>query len=300
MPKRRISNPERGARRSSLGSSRSSGKVKAPTSHQFHRFLGISLSGGKSDRSCLAVLDYFSDQNRIFLTRLFDRIKSEEHVSADLKIHDLVVQYSEQAQSLAFDVPLTIPKCVRCELKCPGYEVCGEPEIKWMRSIYQKQHKRKPKKMFTPYTQRAVDLYFQDLEDENLEIHHALGSNLGPLTARAHYIARRVALPTIEINSRFTIWRLGAKLKVAKAHLRSFRSAIGGEEARRILLQAFTERLGVFFYEQDLKLMIESHHAFDAFLCAYVGFLKDQAMTEAKPTNYPRQESWIEIPRNDL
>lgn len=272
-------------------------QVRYPTgSREFHRFIGISLSGGKSDRSCIAVLDSFVHPRRIFLTRIFDRIRAEETTSADLKIHELISQFSESCQSVSFDVPLTFPKCLRCDLPCPGYEICGEPEIKWMRSEYQKLEKKKPKKMFTPYTQRCVDLHLQELEDENLEVHHALGANLGPLTARARFITRRLKLPCLEVNVRLAVWRLGSAFKVNRSHLRSFRSAVSGEDARLAILQAFSERAGVFFYEQDLRLMVESHHAFDAFLSAYVGLLKRENLTEVRPAHFPRQEPWVEIP----
>lgn len=244
----------------------------------------------------MAVVDYFVDQKRIFLTRLIDRIKSEENISADAKIHEMITQYSEKCASVSFDVPLTVPVCMRCELKCPGYETCGEAEIKWMRTTHQQIVKKKPKKMFTPYTQRCVDMHMQELEDENLEVHHAFGSNLGPLTARAVFIRRRLSLPCIEVNPRIAVWRIGQSLKVTRTHLKHFRSSVGGEDARRALLTAFSDRAGLFFYQQDQRLMIESHHAFDAFLSAYVGFLKYQGQTEARPAQFPRHETWVEIP----
>src|SRR5690348_11737461 len=55
-----------------------------------HRFIGISLGGGKTDKTCLAILEYYPAQNKIFLSRLFDRIKTEGEVSADLQVHSLI------------------------------------------------------------------------------------------------------------------------------------------------------------------------------------------------------------------
>jgi hypothetical protein len=39
------------------------------------RFIGVSLAGGKSDKACVAVLEYYREKNKIFLSRLFDKIK---------------------------------------------------------------------------------------------------------------------------------------------------------------------------------------------------------------------------------
>ena len=47
-----------------------------------HRFVGISLSGGKADKACVAVIEYYSLHKKIFLARLYEKIKTEEFISA--------------------------------------------------------------------------------------------------------------------------------------------------------------------------------------------------------------------------
>lgn len=263
-----------------------------------HRFIGVSLSGGKSDKACVAVLEYFPEHKKVFLSRLYEKIKSEEYMSADLKIHEILLQYHEHVESVAFDVPLTLPKCVRCELKCPGFETCSEKEMEWLREFYNKVNKKKkPKKMFTPYTQRPVEAYIGHSLEEPFDIQHALGANMAPLTARAHFIQRRLEVPTIEVFPKLTVWRLGQEIKVAKSHLRFHRHAVGGDESRRLFLTELANRKDVFFYEQDFKVMIENNHAFEAFICAYTGFLKFQGLTEPRPPRFPSKEAWIEFPK---
>ena len=259
--------------------------------------MGLSISGGKSDKSCLAVLDFYPEQKRIFLSRLHEKIRSEEFISADFKIIEMIEQLREDTKYLAIDSPLTLPKCVVCELKCPGYENCGESEIKWMRKINQETSKKKPRKMFTPYSQRAVDLFLSEIEDENLEVQHALGSNLAPLTARARFLKNRTTLPCIEVFPRLAVWRLGLELKIGKAHLRSYRNSIGGEEARHAFLTALTQKAGLFLYQQDFKLLCENPHAFDALISAWVAYLKDQGKTESRPKDFPASEAWVEFPK---
>jgi len=262
------------------------------------RFIGISLSGGKSDKACVAVVEYYSEHKKIFLARLYEKIKTEEFISADLKIHEIITQYHQDIETVAFDVPLTLPTCLNCKMKCPGYETCTVSQMAWLRDFYNEVNKqKKPKKMFTPYTQRCVEAYLAHGLEENFEIHHALGSNLAPLSTRAQFINRRLQLPSIEVFPRLTIWRLGQELRVMKSHLKHYRHAVGGDESRRAFLQALAERKGVFIYQQDFKSMVENNHAFEAFVCAYTGYLKHIKQTEPRPAQFPKGEAWIEFPK---
>lgn len=167
-----------------------------------------------------------------------------------------------------------------------------------MRGVYQSIKKKKPKKMFTPYTQRGVDLFLQELEDDNLEIQQALGANLAPLTARAHFIQRRLELPSFEVATKVSVLRIGIKLHVSKSHLLNYRSTTSGEEARRIFLQALSDKTGVFIYQQDLKTVIDSYHAFDALICAFMGYLHFQDKTENPPSDFPKAAGWSWFPKN--
>lgn len=291
--------PREGKKRMPRGRVSGSGrKPRRASQVKFHRFLGLSLSGGKSDRSCLTVIDFYPDSKRLFLSGITDRIRSEEFISADLKLHELISQFSDNCRWLGFDVPLNIPICIRCQLACPGFETCSVEEIKWMRGIYQNIKKKKPKKMFTPYTQRGVDLFLQELEDDNLEIQQALGANLAPLTARAHFIQRRLDLPSFEVATKVSVLRMGLKLHVSKSHLLNYRSTTSGEEARRVFLQALCDKTGLFIYQQDLKSLIDSYHAFDALICAFIGYLHFQEKTEAPPSDFPKSAGWSWFPKN--
>lgn len=291
MSKGRVSNSERGARRAS--------RINKTGSGVFRRFLGLSLSGGKADKSSLAVLEYFPEQKRLFLARLFDKIKTEETISADQKIIEHIEQLAESAVSVGIDSPLSLPKCLRCKLKCPGYEHCQESEIKWMRNFEANRPARRPFRMMTPYTQRPVDLCLSAIEEENLEIQHALGANLAPLTARAHFLARRIPFEIFEVSTKVAVWRIGLELKVSKAQMRSYRNSAGGEEARRVILEAFMNRLGLFVYHQDLRTLCENPHAFDSLIVAFVGFLKSEHLLEPRPEGFPRKEAWVCLPRRN-
>jgi len=233
----------------------------------------------------------------MFLSKLIDKIKAEEFISADLKIHEILGQYQSEAEALAIDVPLQLPVCLTCALPCPGYEACGEPEIRYIHHLYhQNEDKKKPRKLFTPYTQRCVDAYLAHYYGEQ-EPHHAMGANLAPLTARARFISRRLGLPSVEVFPRLSVWTLGNSLKINKSTLRVYRNSIGGEDAREILIRAFADQLGVFFYEQDRRMLIENNHAFEAFICAFTAMLQADGRVEKRPRDLPKSQSWLAIPQ---
>lgn len=284
MSKRKISGTELASR----------GALKL---QDFHRFLGLSLAGGKTDKACLAVIEYFPKYKKIFLTKIFDKIKSDENISSDLKLYEFIEQMKSKTEYLAMDVPWDLPLCLQCELNCPGYENCSEPHIEWMWDHFREHSKKKkPKKIFTPYTQRSVEMYVATELEENFVLPHAMGSNRAPLLARARFLQRRLNLKTIEVHPSLSLWRIGRTLPILKTHLRSHRMSAGGAEARRSILKNFSEAEISFFYEQDVKLMIENNHAFEAYLCALTAFYKFKGQTVQRPANFPKQESWIEIP----
>lgn len=73
------------------------------------KYLGLSLGGGKQDKACLSVMEYYPEQKRIFLSKIVEKIKNEENISADLKIHELLQQDKGEVDFLAVDVPARFP-----------------------------------------------------------------------------------------------------------------------------------------------------------------------------------------------
>lgn len=293
MRKSRLSGDGRKTRRSPV-------KKKANTNHsgEVHRFIGISLSGGKADKACVAVLEYYPKHKKVFLSRLVERIKSDEVHSADYKIHEIICQYHNEIESIAFDVPFKLPLCLNCPKSCPGIESCKEDHVKWMWEYTHKLHKKKkPRKLFTSYTQRCVDMYLSTELEEPFILQHAMGANTAPLLARAIYIKRRLNIPFIEVFPKLSVWRVGRSLNVMKSHLRFHKHSIGGDESRREILNALSTHNVVFVYDQDVKLMIENNHAFESFICGLTAFLKSKGMTESRPEGFPEKEDWIEFPK---
>lgn len=267
----------------------------------FHRFIGLSLSGGKNDKACVAVIEYFPKYHKIFLTKIYDRIVGDINHSADQKIIEILETYKDSIESIAVDTPFQLPLCLECKLKCPGYESCKVDHIVWMRKqIQKKQKKKKVKKQFTPYTQKAIEFIVNEDLDENFQIPHAMGANSAPLVARCLFLKRRFMSNWIEVFPKLSVWRIGRSMGISKSDLRFYRHAVSGNQVREQMLEELVERKLAFVYDQDKRIMVQNNHAFEAFICALTGFLKFFDQTEGRPKDFPENESWIDFPREKI
>ncbi len=271
------------------------------TGLRIHRFAGVALGGGKTDRTAVAVVEYYPEQKRVFLRSLREKIQSEEDVSADLQLHSVLTEAEPGLELIAFNAPLQLPKCLRCKLKCPGFERCKVAEIKWMWELHRvRAQVKRPHKLFTPYTERCAEMYVAAALEEPFFPSHALGANAAPLSARALFLQRRISIPLIEVFPKLSIWRIGRDLGIAKTHLRFHKHAIDGDDSRHSILKTLIDQEIAFVYQQDLKLMIENNQALEAFVCALTAFLKFRGQTEKPPSGYPKGEAWIEFPKASI
>ncbi|MBX9766765.1 MAG: DUF429 domain-containing protein, partial [Bdellovibrionales bacterium] len=128
---------------------------------QFHvdRYVGISLSGGKNEKTGIAVLEHYREQKKLFLHSVTETTLLNGETgkrSLDSHLHEFLKNLSPGLRKVGWDVPLTLPVCFNCKLECPGFEDCGEPNIEWMWKAFERQkRKRAQARVFTPYTQRA-------------------------------------------------------------------------------------------------------------------------------------------------
>ncbi len=265
------------------------------------RFAGVSLGGGKTDKTAVAQIEYFAAQKRLFLRSLFTNITSLDKKSSDLQLHEILTE--SKFKYVAFDVPLQFPICsTDCEPKCAGIEKCKAPHVKWMWDYYNKRNKTKrPNKLFTPYTERCAEMYISSELEENFFPGHALGANMAPLASRGAYVARRLKkVSLIENYPKLSLWRIGNSLDIPKTYLRFHRHSIDGDEARYYILSRIVEMNIAFVYQQDLRAMVENSNAFDAFIGALTAYLKFKGETEKRPKDFPKLEAWIEFPKQKI
>lgn len=277
---------------------RTSNKIRAKKkSLSSVRFYGVSLAGGKSEKTSVVALDFYTQHDKLFLGRIDDHIGSDGEVSGDATLLETLNAPDQEVQSVAFDAPLTIPLCFSCKIKCPGAEMCSEPQIVWMWKHYRKRKRRKKStRLFTPYTERSVEMYVNTELEEPFLIPSALGANSAPLAARAQYLLKRLKPPAMEVAPRLSLWRIGSELKIPRSSLRNHRHSVDGMKSRDLILRAIVEAQILFIYQQDINKMIESPQAFDAFFCALTAFYHFKGLCEPRPKDFPRKEGWIQFP----
>lgn len=263
-----------------------------------YRYAGLSLLGGKSDRTCLVLIEYYPQHEKLFLHQIYENITGSHEKSADTFLYEALKSFDPDLKMVGMDTPLEFPKCIGCKLKCPGFEVCKEPEVKWMREEYEEAvQSKKNLKWFTPYTQRAVEIYLQRHMEQPYFLHEALGANMAPLTARAHFIQKRLKVPFIEVFPELSYARIGKMLGLEERHFATHGRAFELDEARQAFLNAMMAKKMIFLYQQDIQKLIDNADAFDAFLCGLTAYLSDQGRCEPRPKDFPKNEAWIAIPK---
>ncbi len=276
-------------------------RTKKTPDSQIKRYIGLHLGGSKSDKTCMAILEFYPMHKKVFLSRLHSQIGPEKDQSSDSKLHHLLTVSEAPVSSLAIDAPLSWPKCIRCNIPCPGYENCTEPEIKWMWRWHKKRGKsKKPNKIFSPYTQRCSELFLAQEMEKAFFPGDALGANQAPLLARAHFLLRRLKVDAIEVFPPLSLWRIGHALGISKGTLSFVKHSAEGEENRLTILKKFVDSGLLFIYEQDLRTMAQQADAFDALICGLTAYLSDQDQCEPRPAGFPKSETWISVPKPDI
>lgn len=267
---------------------------------KFQRFIGISLSGAKNNKTALCALDYYPKQKKLFLSELICNIGPDSESSSDKNLLKHL-KAQKKVKSIAFDVALQLPKCMRCREKCPGYEKCKLQEVAWMRDLYKQRLKdNKNAKWFSPFTDRCADYFLQNELESNFEIQHALSANVAPLTARAHFLLKHIKINCLEVNPKISLWRMGRSLNIQKSYLKYYKNAEDCEEGRLFTLDVFKKREILFIYNQDKQKLVSDDRAYDAMICALTAFLGNRKMLQPKPRAFPRTAIWPSIPKMDV
>ncbi len=253
------------------------------------------MSGGKNDKTCITSLEYYPQHHKIFLKDIKDKIPSEDEVSQDKFLLDILNKADRNLKYITIDSPLALPFCLTH--KCGGVEKCKAPTTKWQWAHYLK-HKKKKKnlKLFTPYTERCVERYVNYELEEFFEMPEALGANKAPLTVRSVYLKSKIKKKLLEVFPKISVWRIGTLFKISKNDLKNYRHSVHGKECRAVFLQTLIEKDLLFIYDQDLHKLIENPNAFESMVCALTGYLKYKGQCEKPPKNFPIQEGWIEFP----
>ncbi|MCS6837248.1 MAG: hypothetical protein NZ480_00235 [Bdellovibrionaceae bacterium] len=256
------------------------------------QYLGVSLSGGRQERSGLCCLKFHQESARIFLSDLIlfptTSFKSGKSHGDDEIL--MWVKSQKNAKSIVFDVPISLPPCFQCECdNLRGPLSCPRPDVQW---LLKEQKKKTPKRPSTPYTQRPLDFFYETFDKKKFEVSHALGANLAPVVARSLFLKRRLMLPAYEINPRICAYALGKKWGLSFLATQRCFSSVDGSEHRKRLISVLVEKTRLFIYHQDYRSLVSSPHGFSAFLAAFCGYLLDRNEVQ-ESHKYFSHESFI-------
>lgn len=267
----------------------------------FRRHAGIALGGGKTDRTALVLLDFYPNQGKLFVSKTLSKLEMEGAVTSDQALLQALSEQGEGLESVTLDAPLSLPPCFQCQCGVVDFSRCSQAETQWMWRVYRERAPRKrPNKMFTPYTERAAEIYIQSFLEERFYPHHVMGSNQAPLTARALYLAPRLSGRVLEHFPPLTLWRIGRSLRLSGLRLRFYRHSSDGEEARLYFLRSLVEKDRLFIYQQDIKALVENCYLFEALLGALAGHFEQRGQSEPRPPDFPAKAAWPSFPKTDL
>jgi hypothetical protein len=157
---------------------------------------------------------------------------------------------------------------------------------------------------FTTYTQRPIELWvrYQVLsklpETHRFEIDETLGGNKAPLTARMNFIKRHLGnLPVVEVWPKLTVAIMALDMELPKRIVQTYRHLEEGVHAREKIIEALSERQGIFIYERDVRKLSQSLPAFDAFICAYTTLMSDIQKCAKIPSGFPVASGWVQYPQ---
>ncbi len=266
------------------------------------RYLGLELSGAKNTKTAVSILEFYPKERKIFLLDIHDRISPREGQSPDDALLELLSELKPGLSLMGVNVPLTLPPCLLCPpSRCKGS--CRAPATQWMERFARRRPHKKGEIVFTPYTQRPVELWLRyELlaalpKPLQFEVDEAMGGNRAPLTARMQFLKRSLDPETlIEVLPKLTALRLCLALGLDRRILARYRKLEEGSHARAAFLEALTEKRGIFIYDRDLKKLSHSLTAFDSFLCAYTALLSEQGRCEKPPRGFPLASGWVQYP----
>jgi hypothetical protein len=274
-----------------------------------HRYLGLELAGAKNQKTAIATIEYYPKEKKIFLLDIYDRISASEDQTGDEALLDILREAGPSVARIGVNVPLELPACITCTRKtCPLPAKCVVPAVKWMRMFTRRAYKNPSLdirvKEFTPYTQRPFELWAryqlipQLSEESRFDVDETLGGNKAPLTARMHFLKMHLRdFELIEAWPKLTVAILTADLQISRRIIASYRHLDNGAHARVEILEALSEKYGIFIYERDLRKLSHSLTAFDSFICSYTALLSDNEACTRPPNGFPVTSGWVQYPK---
>ncbi|MCO5113334.1 MAG: hypothetical protein M9899_04070 [Bdellovibrionaceae bacterium] len=261
------------------------------------RFLGVALSGVKTPRTSMAIVEYYPATERYVLAHIYDQITSKDDHSPDHVLIEYITKTSN-VKSIHIDVPLQLPKTILNILKGQSTEVDHHEELRWMKNFYsQEVSTKKLSRSLSPYTERVAELYWKNKLDEKFILDHAGGANKAPLMFRAMYLNHLLPkYKMYEFYPKVSVWQIGRAYKVAKSVLRSYAHSVYGQESREQILTQLEKHMKLFSYDVEKRKMLKDINAFNAFVGALTGVYHHNKLIHTKDLSLPKATAWPHVP----
>lgn len=261
------------------------------------RFLGVALSGAKTPKTSMAILEFYPETQRYVLAHIYDQINAKDDKSPDQVLLDHIAK-TANIQSIHIDVPLQPPKTILNILDCPDLNSDHHEELKWMKNFYAKEvSTKKLQRSLSPYTERVAELYWKNKLEEKFILDHAGGANKAPLMFRAMYLQHLLPQHSMyEFYPKISVWQIGRAYKVAKSVLRSYSHSVYGQESREQILVQLEKHLQLFSYDVEKRKMLRDINAFNAFIGALTGVYHSCKLVHDKDLSLPQSMAWPHVP----
>lgn len=277
----------------------------------------MSMKGGRRDKFFFCLLEFFPGKDRWFLKSILG-VRDEINMHGDdairswiekFDLNDLVVDFPLNmpfCQTCSLSCP-GVDGCPVGEVK-EVKEVMGNilkkdaeimistpkvyerDRIKFaqrsrekkinssVEHILSKSFKRRLKKGFLPYWNRAIDLwiwvhYYDGLLDFFDYSYDSFGSTSLMILSRFSYLKRHFPsdLNLYEGNIRVTLLELLKAGCIDKNDLLQLGDLEEGVKGRENILKKIEKYLNIFIYDTDMEILLKNPRAFDSFLLAVTG-----------------------------
>jgi len=275
------------------------------------------MKGGRRDKFFFCLLEFFPEKDRWFLKSILG-VKDEVNMHGDdairtwiekFGLNDLVVDFPlsmpfcqtctlscpgvdrcpvKEVQEVKKIISGIIKKDIEIFEKAPKtyererlkFEEGRRPKklISPIEHFLSKAFKRRLKKGFLPYWNRAIDLwiwtnYYDGLLDFFDYSYDSFGSTSLMILSRFSYLKRHFpgSLKLYEGNIRVTLLELFKAGCIHQNDLQKLLDLEEGAKGREIILKKIEKNSNIFIYDTDMEILLKNPRAFDSFLLAVTG-----------------------------
>lgn len=264
----------------------------------FYRSLGLELSGPRTQRTTIAVLDHYPQSQRLVLSDLITPESGSDDPDQSLKNHFTDLVAVSHYTGCGVHAPLSLPPVLEYGKKVlSSSQIARLPEVKWMDEMWKKIKDRPPS--FVPYLHRPAEVWLRYKSVERFGDVMSFATNGAALAARALYLKHQLAAdPLHEMFPRAIVKRLTESLEMRPFVYKRYSDLEHGLSAREDFLMQLSIKLPqIFLYDKDVEKMILNLSHFHAFLCALMQHMVHKGEYEHRPKGYPTKATWIHIPR---